>query len=58
MSPRPADVRDHLERLSRGHAILRDLRLVELRTLSVDELDAGTVETVPWADLRTRLYQR
>jgi hypothetical protein len=33
----PADVRDHLERLRRGHAILRDLRLAELRTLSVDE---------------------
>jgi hypothetical protein len=33
----PADVRDHLERLRRGHAILRDLRLGELRTLSVDE---------------------
>jgi hypothetical protein len=37
MSLRPADVRDHLERLRRGHAILRDLRLRELRTLSVDE---------------------
>jgi len=37
MSLRPADVRDHLERLRRGHAILRELRLGELRTLSVDE---------------------
>jgi hypothetical protein len=37
MSLVPADVRDHLERLRRGHAILRELRLRELRTLSVDE---------------------
>jgi hypothetical protein len=37
MSLGPADVRDHLERLRRGHAILRELRLAELRTLSVDE---------------------
>jgi hypothetical protein len=37
MSLEPADVRDHLERLRRGHAILRELRLAELRTLSVDE---------------------
>jgi hypothetical protein len=37
MSAEPADVRDHLERLRRGHAILRELRLGELRTLSVDE---------------------
>jgi hypothetical protein len=37
MSLEPADVRDHLERLRRGHAILLDLRLRELRTLSVDE---------------------
>jgi hypothetical protein len=36
MSLGPADVRDHLERLRRGHAILRKLRLEELRTLSVD----------------------
>ena len=31
------DVRDHLQRLRRGHAILRDLRLRQLQTLSVDE---------------------
>jgi hypothetical protein len=37
VSPAPADARDHLERLRRGHAILRELRLRELRTLSVDE---------------------
>jgi hypothetical protein len=37
MSLGPADVRDHLERLRRGHAILRDLRLEELRALTVDE---------------------
>jgi hypothetical protein len=37
MSRGPADVRNHLERLRRGHAILRDLRRGELRTLSVDE---------------------
>ena len=37
MSLGPADVRNHLERLRRGHAILRDLRLGELRLLSVDE---------------------
>jgi hypothetical protein len=29
------DIRDHLQRLRRGHAILRDLRLRELRTLSI-----------------------
>lgn len=36
----PADVRDHLARLRRGHAILRDLRLRELRALSIDEARA------------------
>lgn len=36
----PRDVRDHLERLRRGHAMLRDLRLRELQTLSVDEARA------------------
>jgi hypothetical protein len=35
-SARP-DVRDHLERLRRGHATLRQLRLRELRTLTVAE---------------------
>jgi hypothetical protein len=34
MDPSRADVRDHLERLRRGHAILRDLRLRQLRELS------------------------
>ena len=34
------DVRDHLERLRRGHAILRDLRLRELHALSLDEARA------------------
>jgi hypothetical protein len=36
----PGDVRDHLERLRRGHAILRDLKLGELRALSVDQARA------------------
>jgi hypothetical protein len=36
----PYQVRDHLERLRRGHAILRDLRLRELRGLSVEEARA------------------
>jgi len=35
MESAQADVRDHLNRLRRGHAILRDLRLRQLRTLSV-----------------------
>jgi hypothetical protein len=34
------DVRDHLERLRRGHALLRELRLRELRSLSLDEARA------------------
>ena len=34
------DVRDHLQRLRRGHAILRELRLRELRTLSVADARA------------------
>jgi len=34
------DVQDHLQRLRRGHAILRDLRLRELRTLSVADARA------------------
>ena len=34
------DVRDHLQRLRRGHAVLRDLRLRGLRTLSVAEARA------------------
>ena len=38
-STRP-DVRDHLERLRRGLAVLRDRRLRELRTLSIDEARA------------------
>jgi hypothetical protein len=42
------DVRDHLQRLRRGHAILRELRLRELRTLSVADARAqydGLVRT-------------
>jgi hypothetical protein len=34
------DVRDHLQRLRRGHAILRDLRLRELRELSIADARA------------------
>lgn len=34
------DVRDHLQRLRRGHAILRELRLRELRALSVTDARA------------------
>jgi hypothetical protein len=34
------DVRDHLQRRRRGHAILRELRLRELRTLSVADARA------------------
>jgi hypothetical protein len=34
------DLRDHLQRLRRGHAILRELRLRELRTLSVADARA------------------
>jgi hypothetical protein len=34
------DVRDHLERLRRGHAILRHLRLRELCALSLEEARA------------------
>ena len=34
------DVQDHLQRLLRGHAILRELRLRELRTLSVADARA------------------
>jgi len=40
MSLDPADVRDHLERLRRGHAVLRQLRLAELRDLTVDQARA------------------
>jgi hypothetical protein len=36
----PPDVRDHLRRLRRGHAILRELRLRELRGLSVADARA------------------
>ena len=40
MESAQAEVRDHLDRLRRGHAILRDLRLRQLRTLSVADSDA------------------
>ena len=40
MDSTPRDIQDHLQRLRRGHAILRELRLRELRTLSVGEARA------------------
>jgi hypothetical protein len=40
MAPAPAEVRDHLQRLRRGHAVLRELRLRELRQLSVADTRA------------------
>jgi hypothetical protein len=40
MNSAAPNVRDHLERLRRGHATLRELRLRELRTLSVAEARA------------------
>jgi hypothetical protein len=36
----PPDVRDHLQRLRRGNALLRELRLRELRQLSVADARA------------------
>jgi len=40
MDPTRRDVQDHLQRLRRGHAILRELRLRELRSLSVADARA------------------
>jgi hypothetical protein len=34
------DVRDHLQRLRRGHAMLRELKLREVRTLSIADARA------------------
>jgi len=48
------NVQDHLQRLRRGHAILRELRLRELRTLSIADARAQYERLVQMWQARPR----